>query len=402
MRVNHKIIGALWFFNLTNYADRMAMAFAGPVIISSLSLNSQSFGIILSAFSIGYALAQIPGGLLADRWGAKWFLVIPPLLWALFTGMTAFMITFAGFVFVRVCLGMSEGLSSAAHISIIGDNFDPKQRSGAFAASLSASAIAPAITGPLVGIIIASQGWQAVFGILMILPLVAAALNFVVLPAGRPMRPEPVSQDATIYHKDGASIVGLLRLPSLWLLAFAYFCFSITFWGYMGWMPSYLASARHLDIQRTGLLGGIPHIFSFAGLVVVGSLGTIIHRAKPLLIASCHILAGVSLYFAFRSETLPGAMTGLCGAAFFLYGGVPSFTSLMTDLAPEQKRASYAAIVMTVGLIGSIIAPTVIGYLVQKSGTYASCFQLMEASLLAAAAGILITGISDMRRKGQQ
>lgn len=69
MKSKFGLIFALWFLALVNYLERVAMSFAGPSIMSSLAMPAAEFGVVLSSFGIGYMLAQIPGGLVADRWG---------------------------------------------------------------------------------------------------------------------------------------------------------------------------------------------------------------------------------------------------------------------------------------------------------------------------------------------
>ena len=92
-------------------------------MMKSLGMDAGTFGIVLSSFALGYFLSQIPGGLLADRWGARAVVVVGPLLWAVFTGMTGFVSTVAALVAVRVLFGVSEGLSNSASYKLIGDNF---------------------------------------------------------------------------------------------------------------------------------------------------------------------------------------------------------------------------------------------------------------------------------------
>src|SRR3546814_9359270 len=76
-----------------NDLDRVAISVAGPAIMASLSMGAKDFGVVLSSFGVGFLMAQIPGGLLSDRFGARPMLVIASLLWALFTGLTGLVST---------------------------------------------------------------------------------------------------------------------------------------------------------------------------------------------------------------------------------------------------------------------------------------------------------------------
>src|SRR3546814_2884477 len=103
------ILVALWLLMIANYLDRVAISFAGPAIMASLSMGAKDFGVVLSSFGVGFLMAQIPGGLLSDRFGARPMLVIASLLWALFTGLTGLVSTVTAFVVVRFLFGFSEG-----------------------------------------------------------------------------------------------------------------------------------------------------------------------------------------------------------------------------------------------------------------------------------------------------
>ena len=381
-----RVLAALWLFQVVNYLDRVAISFAGPSIMKSLSLAPQQFGIVLGSFSIGYFLAQIPGGLLADRWGAKALLVIAPVFWALFTGITGLVAGLVGFVVVRACFGLAEGMSNAACYKVIGDNFTSRERAGAAAIWVTAFAIAPAFTGPLVGQLLTALRWQEVFMLLAIPGLMVALVNYFAIPAhpAQPVRPDAGQARAAGGPK--ALFGSMLRDPALWVISLAYFCFNIAYWGYLGWMPSYLASAHHINVKAIGMLGGIPYLFAILGLLLSGWLGsTILYRFRPHLLAASYLLAALSLYLAYTAGSLTSSLVGLSAAAFFLYGGLSPFGAILLDLAPAEGRAAYSAFSSTLGQVGAAGAPIVIGFLVSASGTFAGGFAFMAGALCLAA-----------------
>ena len=119
MRGKFSILVAIWLLQCVNYADRVVVGFAGPSMMKSLGIDTGTFGIVLSSFAVGYFLSQIPGGLLADRWGARAVVIVGPLFWALFTGITGFVATVAALVAERLLIGVSEGLSNTASYKLI-------------------------------------------------------------------------------------------------------------------------------------------------------------------------------------------------------------------------------------------------------------------------------------------
>src|SRR4051812_42806280 len=68
--------------------DRYLMNYAIVYIGEDLSLTNTETGLVLSSFFLGYALMQMPGGILADRFGAKRVLLAAVIIWSIFTGLT--------------------------------------------------------------------------------------------------------------------------------------------------------------------------------------------------------------------------------------------------------------------------------------------------------------------------
>ena len=379
------IIGALWFLTLVNYFDRVAMSFAGPSIMKSLHMSPAAFGIVLSSFSIGYLLAQVPGGLLSDRFGARVVMVIGPLLWAAFTGATGLVATLAGFVVVRVLFGLSEGLSNASIYKIVGENFGVKERSRIVATISSPVTLAPAFAGVLIGKLIISFGWNAMFVILAGPAIVAAVVCFALLPKA-PKR-EPVA-----HATPGAlSFQAVLGRRSLWLIAVASLCWNVTYWGFLGWMPSYLALARHIDLKSVGPLGSVIFIFAFFGMVSIGWLASgPLHRFCASLVTVCFLGGSFFLYLAYQASSVQMSLVGLSGAAFFLFGASGPVGKILLDLAPASHRAAYVGVYSMVGQLGGVFAPVAIGFLVTTTGSFSSGFSMMVAALLVAA--VLVIG----------
>jgi len=380
MRRNFSILVAIWLLQFVNYVDRVVVGFAGPSMMKSLDIDTATFGIVLSSFAFGYFLSQIPGGLLADRWGARAVVIVGPLFWALFTGMTGFVATVVALIAVRLLFGVSEGLSNSAAYKLIGDNFAEKDRARAVSVWVTAFAVAPAITGPVVGWLLSSYGWQEVFLLLAIPAVVVAGINYALIPAERPAVAQ-VAESGT-----ASSFREVLREPTLWLICGAYGFWNVAYWGFLGWMPSYLALARHIDIKASGMLGGLPYLLGLVGGVAAGLIGTRLgRRGRPYLLAGAYLLACVALYAAFASATLAMSVAALSVAGFFIYAGLTTYGTIVIDLSPARSRAAYAGVVSTAGQVGGILAPMVIGYLVKETGSFGSGFAFMGAALCIAA-----------------
>ena len=385
MSERYRVLAALWLFQTVNYIDRVSMSFAGPTISKELKLDPAQFGAVLSSFAIGYALGQLPGGILADRRGTRFVLLAAPLAWAALIGLHALAAGLAGFVLVRAGLGFTEGLSNGACFKAIGEAFSSRERARASALWSTSFAIAPALAAPLIIGLTVAFGWRSMFLCLAPLALVTAAVNALALP-----RRSTVPAGTATRNRTGDpapdGFATMLRQPSLWILLVAYFAYNIGYWGYVGWMPTYLVSAHGVDIKKLGILGSVPYLFGILGLLLTGWLGSgLLYRFRPQLLAASYVLAALALAVAFSADRLPLTMAGLSAAAFCLFGGLSLFGAIVLEFAPAGRSGTYAGTVTTAGQIGGIIAPALIGHLVNRSGEFSGGFALMIGAFVVAA-----------------
>lgn len=381
MRRQRLILVSLWLLLLANYLDRMAISFAGPAIMKSLSMNPRDFGVVLSSFGVGFLLAQIPGGLLSDRMGARPVFVIGALLWALFTGMMGLVSTVTAFVVVRFLFGLSEGATISSFYKAIGDYFPPEERAKASSMSMSAIAIAPACAGPLVGMLVAHAGWQGMFLWMMIPALIASLAAYLFLPRKTP----DMAANREAVREDAGPYIDILKMPSLWLFSLAAICWNIPYWGYLGWMPSYLAMARDIDLKVLGTVASIPYVFAFVGIIIFGRLGSRFPRYCGYIVAGCFGGAAVALMAAYQVHSATSAVACLAATAFFLFGIHGPLAKVALDVAPQRQRAAFVSTYLTVGHVSSAATPAVIGFLVSKSGTFGGGFAMMIVALALAA-----------------
>lgn len=393
MSGKYQIIFAIWLLQLVNYIERVVMGFAAPTMMKSLGIDTTQMGVVMSSFAVGYLLTQIPGGLIADKWGARVVLVVGPLFWALFTGLTGLAVTVTTLVVVRLFFGIAEGLSNVASYKVVGDNFDPTARARAVSIWVTAFAAAPVLAGPAVGYLLSSFSWHVVFFLLAIPALVAAAVNYICLPVS------PAYQSIGS-EEDGHNVWPLLREPSLWLIGLAFCLWSIAYWGVLGWMPTYLSMERHIDVKGAGLMSAVPYLFGFVGLFFSGWLGGgPMSRQRPYLLAMFYIGGCLSLYFAYVADTLASSLVGLSGAAFFIYGALGTYGAVVLDFAPPRSRAAFSGMTGTIGQIGSVLAPIVIGYLVTETGSFASGFFFMGGALfIAGLAALALVPLAGAKR----
>src|SRR5580765_7739582 len=107
-RVRYSVLSAVFITVVINYMDRTNISVAGSVISKELHLNSLQMGTIFSAFSWTYATLQIPGGILADRFGSRILYSIMLIFWSLATIALGFAAGFLTIILLRILIGAFE------------------------------------------------------------------------------------------------------------------------------------------------------------------------------------------------------------------------------------------------------------------------------------------------------
>ena len=153
-RVRYGVIAASTLMAILLYLDRFCIGIAEPFIRQDLGLSKQQMGIFMSAFFWPYALAQIPSGWLADRFGARKMMTIYILAWSFFTAMMGLATGFIMLVAMRAAYGLGQAGAYPTSSSIVSRWIPPLGRGGASSfISLGGrigGAIAPVLTAILI------------------------------------------------------------------------------------------------------------------------------------------------------------------------------------------------------------------------------------------------------------
>lgn len=146
-----------------SYIDRAAISLALAQIGKDFNLQAADLGIVISAFFLGYAAMQVPGGWLSDRFGSKYVVIVTIVMWSLFTAFTSLAWSLTSLIAIRFIFGIAEGGFPPASIRAIAEVFKkdsrPKMSSLLLSSNYAGSMLAPLIMAPL----ILWLGWRHAF-----------------------------------------------------------------------------------------------------------------------------------------------------------------------------------------------------------------------------------------------
>jgi MFS family permease len=182
-RVARITVALLFLAWLVDYIDRLVITIALPMIGREFHLDKAAQGLILTVFFITYCIFQIPGGLLADRIGARRTMVLAMTAWSAFTALTGVAFNYISLLAIRTVFGITEGIFPGASMKAVSARTRPDQRMTANGLMVCSNplgaAIAPLVAAPA----LAAVGWRNSFFIVAVLGVLMAVAVWCWLPA---------------------------------------------------------------------------------------------------------------------------------------------------------------------------------------------------------------------------
>jgi len=111
--MRYLVVVGLFILSMITFIDRACIATAKEPISHDLALSDAAMGMVFGAFALGYALAQIPSGWLADRFGPRSVLALVVFAWSALTAATGLAWNFSSLVAIRFLFGVGEALAGS-------------------------------------------------------------------------------------------------------------------------------------------------------------------------------------------------------------------------------------------------------------------------------------------------
>jgi ACS family glucarate transporter-like MFS transporter len=380
------IIAVLFIVSSINYASRATLGIAGKPLSGEFHLDSVQLGYLFSAFAWAYVIGQIPGGRLLDRFGSRPVYIWSITLWAVFTGLQAFVSYFAfvpvmiSLFVLRLALGFAECPSFPANARIVANWFPASERGTASAIFNASQYFSVVAFTPLMGWLAQEYGWRSVFLAMGGIGLIGVALFVAVVQS--PARHKGISKREYAYIEDGGALVKLdgpapaqpirwstlsqlLSSRMLWGMYIAQYCITALTFFYSTWFFIYLHDARHMSLAKAGIAAAVPAIAGFAGGVLGGIFsdwllkrGTALSPARKIpiiggLVISCAILA------CNYTDTQMMILIFM-SVAFFGKGVAALGWAVMSDVAPREAIGLAGSVFNLCGNLSGVFTPIVI------------------------------------------
>ena len=360
------LLTALVFFS---FVDRGNLGIAAPLLKDDLQLSASELGLLLSAYFWANTLCLLPVGWLIDRLEVTWILAIGFAIWSLATTATGVLHGFIALLLIRLLVGGAESVVYPSCSKILARYFPEQNRGLANALITASDNFGYAFATYAGGTLIARFGWRFFFVFLGLfgLPWLPLWLRWrprdnASLPVERPVSTAYIGQ--------------VLRQRAAWgtflgMLGGNYMVYQL-----VTWLPFYLVHERHFSLHSTGMIGGAAFVLKAISAVFSGwfsdrwiSLG-----GTPTLVRKTFLGVGLSmagLLLVLSALTSDQACVALLLAASICLGfAPPHIAAVPQTLAGPRLTGTWASLQAFVGSFGGIIAPTLTGLVVNRTGQF--------------------------------
>jgi MFS family permease len=381
---------------LVNYFDRVNLSVSHDALIATFGISNIAFGYLSGAYNWTYALCQLPIGVLLDRFGIRRIGRISTFIWSVASFAAAVTTRLGGFFAARFLLGVGEAPTFPANSKAIGHWFPARERSFATSLNDSAAKFATAIGVPLIGIILIHVGWRWSFATTGFISLAYCVVFWRVYrdpaedphltAAERTCIAEHAEPDTT--PLPSASLGYLLRQRKVLGLAIGFGSYNYVFYLLLTWLPSYLHSELHIDLQQSFLYTGVPWLFATATDLAGGWFADLLVQRgyDPSRVRKAFLIAGLAfglgIFGAAGAHTAARALIWISISIGGLAAAAPVGWSVPSMIAPRGSVGTVGGIVNFSNQLSGIAAPIVTGYIVTLTKSYAWAFGISAIYLL--------------------
>jgi D-galactonate transporter len=399
-KVTWRLLPFLFACYVFAYLDRVNVGFAKLQMLNDLKFSETVYGLGAGIFFIGYFLFEIPSNLIMYRVGARVWIGRIMITWGILAGLMALVKTPTSFYILRFLLGAAEAGFIPGILLYLTYWYPSHRRGKVMAFFLTGIPISGVIGGPVSGWIMQRfhgsagwHGWQWLF-VLEALPAFLAGVvalfyltddihhaKWLSEPEKRLLQ-NAVKEEAG--KKEHHSIKDAFSEPKVWLLAATYALFLMGLYGVSFWLPSLIKTAGVKDALNVGLLTAIPYGAGTLAMIWVSHHSDEKrerrwHLAIPGLLGAF----GLAMSTVFSTDTVLSMVFLTLGAAG-VCTTVSQFWNLPGAFLGGAAAAAGIAFVNSVGNVSGFVAPSLVGWIKDRTGSASPALLVIAASMTLA------------------
>ena len=391
MRYRYRVGALLFLLAVITYLDRVCISVAGPRIQEYLCIGPQQWGWVVGVFAIAYAVFEIPGGWMADRFGPRIILTRIVLWWSMFTALTGAVSSYPFLLLTRFWFGAGEAGAFPNAAASIASWFPASERGRAFGFLSMAMQTGAALSPLLVVPIQMRYGWRASFYVFALVGVVWAVVWFFSFRntprEKRGITPSELDEIGAVAdrHEHRLPWRVAVRSTNFWAILLMALTFGYGNYFFVAWLHTYLVRARNFS-EKDLLLSTLPFIFGACANVGSGITSDFLLKRSGLKAARRRVgIIGLTSggFFALLAAFTPskvGTLLLLC----LSFAGIAFNQSMTFPICIDIARkfpGSMGGAMNTAAHVGAFLSGVMFGYAAKISGSYDRPLILMASVL---------------------
>ena len=377
------IAGLAWMFDAM---DVGILSFVIAALAIEWNLSPEQMGWIGSVNSIGMAVGALVFGVFADKVGRKKIFMITLLLFSIASGLSALATTLVAFLILRFFVGMGLGGELPVASTLVSESVEAKERGRVVVLLESFWAAGWIISAIIAYFIIPDYGWRIAL-LITALPAFYAIYLRIKLPDS-PKYTEKKSETRTIMQNmtEVWSKKYAKRTLMLWII---WFTVVFSYYGMFLWLPSVMV------IKGFTLIKSFEYvlIMTIAQLPGYFSAAWLIEKAGRKFVLVTYLLGTAASAFVFGSaETTALLIVSGILLSFFNLGAWGALYAYSPEQYPTVIRATGSGMAASVGRIGGILGPLLVGTLVMRGYEIGYIFTIFCIAIVIGVLAVLFLG----------
>jgi len=379
----------LFLFMLVNFADKIVVGLAAVPIMTELKLEPKEFGLLGSSFFFLFSISAIVVGFIVNRVSTRWVLLVLAVIWALAQFPMVGTVSLTTLLICRIILGAGEGPAFSVAAHAIYKWFPDEKRTLPTAILSQGSAFGVIVAVPALNWLIVNHSWHYAFGGLGVVGLLWVVAWLI------------LGREGPLVH-GAASAAAEVRIPYFQLLTSRTFvgCVAATFGAYwalslgLTWFTSFIVQGLGFSQQQAGFVSILPWIFGATIVILTGWISQILMArgvstrgargvlgSVPLVIGGTILLMMPHVSGGPLQIALLVVGSGLCGSIYVVC------PPMLGEFTPVSQRGAIIAIYGALYTLAGILAPYVMGNVIQSAGGtvegYMTGFTINAAIMIA-------------------
>lgn len=386
-RTRHGVILFAVMLGIIHYIDRVCISKARPFIQEDLKLDDTQMGYVFSAFTLAYALFEIPGGWLGDKWGPRRVLLRIVMFWSFFTAATGYAWNQMSMMVCRFLFGAGEAGGFPNIAKMFSVWLPQREHDMAQGITWLAARWGGAFTPLLVVWVLGMVSWRTTFVIFAFLGVIWAVFFAMWFRDNPKDNPKVNAAELALLADAQKNLSGghakipwgrLLATRSVLLLWLYYFCLSYVWYFYITWLPKFMEAKDGLGMDMTAtstsILNGLPLFFGGIGCFVGGVLAKRLaskHGRISVARRTVGVLgllaSGLMIVVAVQMKNPVLAMLSLGVSGFFNDLSMPGAWGACMDIG-GKLAGSVSGSMNMIGNLGGALGGVAVPWLMKSMG----------------------------------